>query len=265
MNTHTDAEISKGREKEKRNERKKHIINLKRTKKESKYQNIKTHRLQIPSWKTYKKKRKIIKTRKRVTDTKSHKNIKQSQTRKGEVEKQQNPRITPSNQKITNIEKSRTKKEKDERTRSKDYVTDLKRRKYKNIQRKVNKKEAKTEDRITNRIPTVTNTRNPKRNRYDGQKEGKPGTISPLPNYVRRGPTLMREIYPQRDYYSSTTNSRRHMCVYSLERTPNETRLRPKRRCIATLFRRRQRLPAGFVHETAGSSIYRYRERDGST
>lgn len=64
---------------------------------------------------------------------------------------------------------------------------------------------------------------------------------------------------------SSTTNSRRHMCVYSLERTPNETRLRPKRRCIATLFRRRQRLPAGFVHETAGSSIYRYRERDGST
>ena len=202
---------------------------------------------------------------KRVTDTKSHKNIKQSQTRKGEIEKQQNPRITPSNQKITNIEKSRTKKEKDERTRSKDYVTDLKRRKYKNIQRKVNKKEAKTEDRITNRIPTVTNTRNPKRNRYDGQKEGKPGTISPLPNYVRRGPTLIREIYPQRDYYSSTTNSRRHMCVYSLERTPNETRLRPKRRCIATLFRRRQRLPAGFVHETAGSSIYRYRERDGST
>lgn len=46
MNTHTDAEIPKGREKEKRNERKKHIINLKnheykmpRSKKESKYQN----------------------------------------------------------------------------------------------------------------------------------------------------------------------------------------------------------------------------------
>lgn len=46
MNTHTDAEIPKGREKEKRNGRKKHIINLKnheykmsRSKKESKYQN----------------------------------------------------------------------------------------------------------------------------------------------------------------------------------------------------------------------------------
>lgn len=65
----------------------------------------------------------------------------------------------------------------------------------------MNKKEPKTEDRITNRIPTVTNTRNSKRNEYDGQKEGKPGTISPLPNYVRRGPTLIREIYPQRDYY----------------------------------------------------------------
>lgn len=167
MNTHTDAEIPKGREKEKRNERKKHIIDLKnheykmpRSKKESKYQIIKTHRLQIPSWRTYKKKKK--EKSKPGTDTKSHKNIKQSQTRKGEGEKQQNRRITPSNQKITNIEKSRTKKEKEERTRSKDYVTDLKRRKYKNIQRKVNKKEPKTEDRITNRIPTVTNTRNPK-------------------------------------------------------------------------------------------------------
>lgn len=91
MNTHTDAEIPKGREKEKRNERKKHIINLKnheykmpRSKKESKYQNIKTHRLQIPSWKNIQEKKKRIKTRKRVTDVKSHKNIKQSETRKGE-------------------------------------------------------------------------------------------------------------------------------------------------------------------------------------
>lgn len=65
MNTHTDAEIPKGREKEKRNERKKHIINLKnheykmpRSKKESKYQIIKTHRLQIPSWRNIQKKRK---------------------------------------------------------------------------------------------------------------------------------------------------------------------------------------------------------------
>lgn len=108
MNTHTDAEIPKGREKEKRNERKKHIINLKnheykmpRSKKESKYQIIKTHRLQIPSWRNIQKKKKI-KTRNHVTDTKSHKNIKQPQTRKGEGEKQQNRRITPSNQKITN-------------------------------------------------------------------------------------------------------------------------------------------------------------------
>lgn len=65
MNTHTDAEIPKGREKEKRNERKKHIINLKnreykmpRSKKESKYQIIKTHRLQIPSWRNIQKKKK---------------------------------------------------------------------------------------------------------------------------------------------------------------------------------------------------------------
>lgn len=88
MNTHTDAEIPKGREKEKRNERKKHIINLKnheykmpRSKKESKYQNS-----QITNSKLEKhtRKKKRIKTRKRVTDAKSHKNIKQSETRKGE-------------------------------------------------------------------------------------------------------------------------------------------------------------------------------------
>lgn len=55
MSTHTDAEIPKGREKEKRNERKKHIINVKnheyKMPEVRRNQNIKTHRLQIPSWK----------------------------------------------------------------------------------------------------------------------------------------------------------------------------------------------------------------------
>lgn len=271
MNTHTDAEIPKGREKEKRNERKKHIINLKnheykmpRSKKESKYQIIKTHRLQIPSWRNIQKKKKN-----------------QNQEPCHRYQKSQK-------YKTTSNEKRRRRKA----AKSEDYTIEPKNHKQKNLERR--KKRKKEQDpRIMSPTSNVVNIKI-----FKGKwtkKNPRPKTVSPTVSQQSQIQEILNETKVRRTkrrktrnhitvaklrstrsnsdpwnlsskgLLSSTTNSRRHMCVYSLERTPNETRLRPKRRCIATLFRRRQRLPAGFVHETAGSSIYRYRERDGST
>lgn len=112
MNTHTDAEISKGREKEKRNERKEHIINLKnheykmpRTKKESKYQNsqITNSKLENIQKKKKKKKNQNQETCHRYQKSQKYKAISNEKRRSRKAAKSADYTIEPKNHKHRKI------------------------------------------------------------------------------------------------------------------------------------------------------------------
>lgn len=112
MNTHTDAEIPKGREKEKRNERKKHIINLKnheyKMPEVRRNQNIKLSKLtdyKFQAGETYKKKKKNQNQEPchRYQKSQKYKTISNEKRRRRKAAKSEDYTIEPKNHKHRKI------------------------------------------------------------------------------------------------------------------------------------------------------------------